>query len=139
MNDNWEVPDSDGEETYQPQPDIIVTLYKAIQKQMIPDLEVKIHPRRQPSIPENNNTADVEANESNSLPAPEDEINVAEESNEFDFDSQHIDTVKRFTRRNPSRPQTKKVARMDKVCSNIIKYQKMDEEQQQLEKQEKNE
>ena len=44
------------------------------------------------------------------------------------------DFIFRFTpKRTPNRPQVKKVARMDNVCSNILKYQKLDEAQLEME------
>jgi len=131
--DEWEVYDTDdGDEDNDYKPtdvNIIVQLYNRIKQGEIFTLDTVLYPQREVVKKE-----DVVKDEYDMSDEDEDRKTPEKQQpqfEEFDFDSQPGAPVKRFTpRRTPSRPQVKKVARMDKVFSNIQKYRKMDEEQQ---------
>lgn len=133
MEVNWEVCSSDTEDAvdYKPAPDRITFLYEKVCEGEIPDLEATIYPKRvvkKESLPDSNNSKESEEQSSDES---EKKTVASMDLNEFDFDSQPDKPVKKFKlKRAPVRQQQKKVARMEKVCSDILKYQKMDEEEQ---------
>nr|CAB3264632.1 PAXIP1-associated glutamate-rich protein 1 [Phallusia mammillata] len=130
--EDWEVPnsDEDDEPDYMPKPEKIVSLYNDLDQGKIPVLEVKILPRVDPNLIKPVQPVPVEKPVVESKPEEMEEA-AQQEANEFDFDSQTVDTVKRFTpKRAPNKAHVKKVARMDQVYSNIMKYKKLDAEQQ---------
>uniref|UniRef100_H2XKC6 PAXIP1-associated glutamate-rich protein 1 n=2 Tax=Ciona intestinalis TaxID=7719 RepID=H2XKC6_CIOIN len=134
--EDWHVSGSDGEDAsdYQPDPTTIVKLYNLINSGELPPLQTFIHPR------DKLQTKELQVKQESPALLKSESIETKtspSEPNEFDFDSQSTASVKRFTpKRTPNRPQQKKVARMDKVCSNILKYKKLDEEQMQKENKE---
>lgn len=122
--------EEDGED-YQPPANKIILLYEKICKGEIPELEAVIHPRRAVEKKEVQleSQKSVKAERKSSDESMK-KVTAPVEPNEFDFDSQPDKPLKTFKlKRTPVRPQQKKVARMDKVCSDILKYQKMDEDQ----------
>jgi len=136
--DEWEIYDTDDDDEdndYKPTDvNIIVQLYNRIKQGEIFTLDTVLYPQREVEVVKKEvvvkdeyDMSDEDEGEGRKTPDKQ----QTTQFEEFDFDSQPGAPVKRFTpRRTPSRPQVKKVARMDKVFSNIQKYRKMDEEQQ---------
>jgi len=129
----WEICSSDVEDTddYKPSAEKIISLYESICKGKIPTLEAIIYPRKVVSLKDACAEGEMKV-----VPTTGDkktEETKPFEINEFDFDTQPEKPIKKFKlKRPPARQQQKKVARMDKVCSDILKYKRMDEDQKAL-------
>lgn len=140
-DEDWQVECSDDDcaEDYKPSTDkIIEWLERVCDEKELPSLECKIYPKR------SNKAEEMEVDEKEEVEAEEkqeaDEVvekppppppQPSDFDNEFDFDTEPSQPVKAFkVKKATERQPTKSVARMDQVCSNIVKYHKLDEKNQ---------